>query len=317
MGSAVELRAAGRWLELPITWIIAALLSSVGFATVSLTDKAIMSGMGLRVRAFLLFIGLQSVTMWLVLSAIDPPDPSLPLEIHLRGLAVGLMWGTGAPVILWTLSREEVSRVAPIFQSYPLLVVIFAIVLLGESLGLSEAVAVTLAIGGALLAAAQFSSGGRVRLSSAIGYLLLAMVVIALAQILLKTVTRDISFLQATALRGAGLAMVLIPMNLRSDIWRELVAFMSGGRSALALAVDAGAAVMAMVLMTYAIAQGPVSLVNAAVSGTPLIIFFGSIVVSRRTGLLPGEVITRPVIAQKLVASLLVVSGLALLALSN
>ena len=118
----------------PIDWIIAALLSSLGFAVVSITDKVIMSGMGLRVRGFLLFIGFQVLAMAVVIAVLNPFPDSIEAAVYAKGLAVGLLWGVGAPLILWTLSREEVSRIAPIFQSYPLLVVLFAVVLLGESL---------------------------------------------------------------------------------------------------------------------------------------------------------------------------------------
>ena len=297
-----------------IDWIIAALLSSVGFAIMSITDKVIISGMGLRVRGFLLFIGFQGVAMAVVIAVLNPFPGSIDVGVYARGLAVGLMWGMGAPLILWTLSREEVSRVGPIFQSYPLLVVLFAVLLLGERLTALESLAAALAISGALLAAVKLSAGGRVHLSSALGYLAVAMVVVSLAQVLLKTVTDDISFWHATALRSAGMAVVLIPMNLRPVIARDLGRFISAPKSALALGVDAVAAVAAMILITFAISAGPVSLVNAVISAGPLFVFFGSTMVAWKTKLLLEETLTRGVIVQKLIATSMVVSGLTLLA---
>lgn len=282
----------------------------------SITDKVIMSGLGLRVRGFLLFIGFQGLVMALLIAILDPFPGSIEAGVYARGLMVGLMWGVGAPLILWTLNREEVSRVAPIFQSYPLLVVLFAVVLLGESLTGLESLAAALAIGGALLAAMKLSAGGRVRLSSAIGYLAVAMVVISLAQVLLKTVTDDVSFWHATALRSAGMSAVLIPMNLRPVIARDLGRFMTAPKSLLALGIDAGAASVAMILITFAISVGPVSLVNAVISAGPLFVFFGSTMVAWKTKLLLEETLTRGVIVQKLVASSMVVSGLALLAIA-
>lgn len=274
-----------------------------------------MSSMGLRVRGFLLFIGFQGITMALVIAILNPFPGSIDPAVYAKGLAVGVMWGIGAPLILWTLSREEVSRIAPIFQSYPLLVVLFAVLLLGESFTTLEAAAASLAIGGALLAAVKFHPSGRVHLSSAIGYLAIAMVVISLAQVLLKTVTDDISFWHATALRSAGMSAVLIPMNLRPVIARDLGRFMRVPKSSLALAIDAGAAAVAMLLITFAISAGPVSLVNAVISAGPLFVFFGSVMVAWKTTLLLEETITRGVIFQKLVASSMVVSGLMLLAI--
>ena len=273
-----------------------------------------MTGLGLRVRGFLLFIGFQSVTMALVVLAFDPLPVSTDATVIGRGLAVGLMWGIGAPLILWTVNREELSRVAPIFQSYPLLVVLFAVVLLGESLSTLESIAAALAIGGALLAGVKRSDAGRFHLTSALAYLAVAMTIVALAQVLLKTVTDDLSFWHATALRGLGLAAVLIPMNLRRQIALELRRFMRAPRAVLALLIDAGAAVAAMVLITYAISVGPVSLVNAVASVSPLLVFFGSVTLAHRTSLPLQETVTPGVLTQKLVATSMVVVGLALLA---
>lgn len=275
-----------------------------------------MTGLGLRVRGFLLFIGLQTLTMAVVIALVNPIPASIEAGVLARGLAVGLMWGVGAPLILWTLSREEVSRVAPIFQSYPLLVVIFAVVLLGESLTALQSAAAVLAIGGALLAGMKFSGEGRVHLTSALGYLALAMVIISLAQVLLKTVTDDLSFWHATALRSAGMAAVLIPMNLRPVIARDLGRFMRAPRSTLALTIDAGVAATAMTLITFAISAGPVSLVNAVASATPLIVFFGSVTLSRRTTLPLEETLTRGVILQKLAATSMIATALLLLAVA-
>lgn len=275
-----------------------------------------MTGLGLRVRGFLLFIGVQVLLMAVVILLVNPLPASIEPGVLARGLAVGLMWGSGAPLILWTLNREEVSRVAPIFQSYPLLVVVFAVALLGESLTLVESLAALLAIGGAVLAAVKLSDEGRVHFSSALAYLGVATVVIALAQVLLKTVTDDLSFWHASALRSAGMAFVLIPMNLRPVIARDLGRFMRAPRSLLALLLDAGAAVIAMLLITFAIASGPVSLVNAVVSASPLFVFFTSVAVAWKMPLLLGETLTRGVIIQKLAATAMVVSGLALLALA-
>jgi drug/metabolite transporter (DMT)-like permease len=299
-----------------IDWILAALLSSLGFSIVSITDKVIMTGMGLRVRGFLLFIGFQGLTMALVIAILNPFPGSIEAGVYAKGLTVGLMWGIGGPLVLWALSREEVSRVAPIFQSYPLLVVLFAVVLLGESLTGLESLAAALAIGGALLAAVKFSAGGRVYLSNSVGYLAVAMVVISLAQILLKTVTDDVSFWHATALRCAGMSAVLIPMNLRPVIACDLGRFMTAPKSLLALGIDAGAASVAMILITFAISTGPVSLVNAVISVGPLFVFFGSTMVAWKTKLLLEETLTRGVIVQKLAACLMVVSGLTLLAVA-
>jgi uncharacterized membrane protein len=284
-------------------------------AVVTITDKVIMTGMGLRVRGFLLFIAFQTLAT-VVIVAIVNPFPSAALDVYIRGIGVGLMWGVSAPLMLWTLSREEVSRVTPISQSHPLLVVIFAVVLLGESLSLVESIAAALAIGGAILAALRLSDAGRVRLSGSLAYLGVAVVIIALAQILLKTVTDDLSFWHALALRSAGMSFVLLAMNLRKDLLIDLGRFMWSWRQSTTLAIDAGAATTSMALITFAIATGPVSLANAFASTTPLFVFLASMLLVWKTRLLREEIVDRLAVAQKLIAAGMVVGGLVLIAVA-
>ncbi|MBT3943412.1 MAG: EamA family transporter [Chloroflexi bacterium] len=298
-----------------IDWTAAAIMSAALFAVVSITDKVIMTGMGLRVRGFLLFIGFQTL-ITAVTVAIVNPFPSADTEVYVRGVGVGLMWGVSAPLVLWTLSREEVSRVTPISQSHPLLVVIFAVVLLGESLSLLESVAATLAIGGAVLAAVRLSDAGQIRLSGSLAFLGIAVVVIALAQILLKTVTDDLSFWHAMALRSVGMSFVLMLMNFRIPILVELGRFMWSPARFIALALDAAAATIAMTAITFAIATGPVSLANAFASTTPLFVFFATMFLAWKTRLLRDEVLDRRAISQKLLAAGMVVGGLVLIALT-
>lgn len=278
----------------------------------TITDKVIMTGMGLRVRGFLLFIGFQTLVTVIIVAIVNP-FPSAALDVYVRGIGVGLMWGVSAPLMLWTLSREEVSRVTPISQSHPLLVVIFAVVLLGESLSLVESIAAALAIGGAILAALRLSEAGQVRLSGSLAYLGVAVVIIALAQILLKTVTDDLSFWHALALRSAGMSFMLLAINLRKDILVDLGRFMWSRRQSTVLAIDAGAATTSMALITFAIATGPVSLANAFASTTPLFVFLASMLLVWKTRLLREEIVDRLAVTQKLIAAGMVVGGLVLI----
>lgn len=285
------------------------------FAALSITDKIVMTGLGLRVRAFLLFIGFQTLLTVAIIAAVNP-FPSMSADTFARGLGAGLLWGVGSPLILWSLSREEVSRITPISQAHPMLVVVLAVVVLGERLSMLESVAVALAIGGAMLAAVRLGEdGGRITLTSTLGYLLVGVTVIAIGQTLIKTVTDDISFWHALGLRSAGMAIVLIPMNLRRDIASELASFARSRKATLALAFDGGIATVALALMTFAIATGPLSLTNAIVGTTPMIVFFASMLLAWKTPLLLNETLSTRVVAQKMVAAGMVVSGVVLIAL--
>ena len=148
------------------------------------------------------------------------------------------------------------------------------------------------------------------------GYLIVGVTVIAIGQTLIKTVTDDLSFWHALGLRSAGMAIVLIPMNLRWDITGELATFARSRKASLVLAFDAGTATVALALITFAIATGPLSLSNAIVGTTPMIVFFASMLLAWKLPLLLDETLTARLVAQKMVAAGMVVSGVVLIALA-
>ncbi len=226
-----------------------------------------------------------------------------------------MFWGFGAMLILWSLSRDEVSRVTPISQSYPLITVVFAVVLLGESLSVLESVAVVLAALGAILAAIKFSDGSQpISLTGTFGYLLIAVVMLASGQTMLKTITDDVSFWHALGFRGAGMAIVLLPMNYRREIACELFRFIRKPKAIAVLTIDVGLATTALALLTFAIATGPLSLTSAITGSTPLLVFFATVLISKKYPQLLGETLSSRLMIQKLVAAALVVTGLTIIA---
>jgi drug/metabolite transporter (DMT)-like permease len=280
----------------------------------NVTDKVILTTLGLRARAFLLFIGFQTLTTFVVIAVVNQ-YPTLPFDIWLRGIGVGVFWGFGAMLILWSLSRDEVSRVTPISQSYPLITVVFAVVLLGESLSVLESVAVVLAALGAILAAIKFSDGSQpISLTGTFGYLLIAVVMLASGQTMLKTITDDVSFWHALGFRGAGMAIVLLPMNYRREIACELFRFIRKPKAIAVLTIDVGLATTALALLTFAIATGPLSLTSAITGSTPLLVFFATVLISKKYPQLLGETLSSRLMIQKLVAAALVVTGLTIIA---
>lgn len=112
------------------------------------------------------------------------------------------------------------------------------------------------------------------------------------------------------------MAIVLIPMNMRWDIAGELATFTRGGKAALALAIDGGTATVALALLTFAIATGPLSLTNAIVGTTPMIVFFASMALAWKLPLLLQETLTVRLVTQKMIAAGMVVSGVVIIAVA-
>ena len=105
-------------------------------------------------------------------------------------------------------------------------------------------------------------------------------------------------------------------MNLRGDIASELVRFVRRPRAVVVLTIDVGLATAALALLTFAIATGPLSLTSAISGSTPLIVFFATVLLAKKFPQLLGETLSSRLIIQKMVAAILVVSGLTIIALA-
>ena len=59
-----------------------------------------MNTLGLGIRSFLLFIGFQCFVMCIAIGIFSPFPFDIDLDIYIRGLLMGIMWGLAAPLSL-------------------------------------------------------------------------------------------------------------------------------------------------------------------------------------------------------------------------
>ena len=117
-----------------LNWIAAAMASTIIYAGVTIGDKLILTRLGIRLPAFYVFTGANQAIISLFILAFDPPR-GVPLSAALAAYGGGAFWGAGLTLMFWGLTREQVSRVAPVWHTSPIFVAIVAVFVLGESLG--------------------------------------------------------------------------------------------------------------------------------------------------------------------------------------
>jgi len=310
-GSAID-AATGSGLG----WMAAALGSAVIFACVNITDKVVLSRLGLRLAALNFGIGFgQLLIAGVIFAALGIPD--VPATAMLGAVAVGVLWGSGLMLMFWVLAREEVSRVAPAFQPYPVFVALAAVFLLDETLTWMKWLAVVLAVGGAMLVSVNPAEAvGRLRLKPTFGLLLVGSLLVAAAQIVLKTVVDDLSIWHVIALRGSGLCIAMALPACRPSVLRELWRFLKTWQGTAAIVgVDTAGAFAANVLFIAAVANGPVSLASATYGTRPLFVFILTALLGWRAAWLLGERLGPRDLALKLTSAVMVVCALVLIAI--
>ncbi|MEX2377531.1 MAG: EamA family transporter [Dehalococcoidia bacterium] len=293
----------------------AALGSTMLFAGVSIADKVVLSRFNLRLTSFRLFAGLGALAYAVGIFAFTGV-PSLPALTVLQTVSSGALWGAGLVFMFWMLSRDEVSRVIPVFQSYPIFVAVAAVFLLDEQLGLVNWMAVLLTVGGAALVSMNPAEAGRgFRFRAGFPFLLVGAGLAAGSQLVLKTVTDDVSFWDVVALRSVGLFLVLGLPGLRPNVIRDLITYLKvPHRAAPLVGAETIGAGLGNILLIFAVANGPVSLASAVLGTRPLFVFMFSLLLAWKASWLLAENLTRGEVILKLTSTVMVVCGLALIA---
>ncbi|MCY4449436.1 MAG: EamA family transporter [Chloroflexi bacterium] len=254
-------------------WVVLSLASAVAFTAYSVIQKRVLDR---HVDGAVTFAALSCIPHAFIASVIllvAPPDwfswPVLAMAI------AGTLHAAIQLLSSYAFCREsDISRIVPIFDAYPLLVLVMAVVVLGESLTPLKAGAAVLVAFGVMVASwHQSLPGARIKLNRSLLAILGAALAIATYSVLAKAVIGHMSIWQMYAVSWA----FSIPW-LASMAWFRNRA---GIREALAsrpALISTGVAqviiLFAFVVSFMAFEQGPVSLSTAIMSTRPVLLLF-------------------------------------------
>ena len=297
-------------------WIAAALASTIIYAGVTVGDKLILTRLGIRLPAFYVFTGVSQGIVSVFIFAFDPPL-DVPVYAALAGFGGGFFWGAGLTLMFWGLTREQVSRVAPVWHTSPIFVAIMAVFFLGESLGLLQWLAIVLVVFGAIAISVRSSDLG-------IGFSIRPMflviffgaILIGSGQLLLKEGSADQSVWSLMAFRGLGLFTAMFVPYARPSTFTALFRYMRSAPRAGAIILNDGVGpFIGNLLLLWAIGVGPISLVSGVVASRPLFVLAITIGIGLLASrLLPDEEMTRSDLALKAMATAAIVAGVVIIA---
>jgi uncharacterized membrane protein len=302
---------------MPVDWVTMAILSTVVLGAVNIIDSHLVSKRMPSLRAFLLAAGICSLTLGLIFLRFFP----LQSGIGIRPLALSVVSGTARTlsvlIVLYTLRMEEVSRVIPMASTYPIFVAVIAMPLLGEALGFLEWMAIIVVVAGAVIVSIRQSPGGSTTwLGKAFFMLIIASLLIAVANVASKYALTYISFQNMYFITVLCMAGIFILVSFRPRIFKELLG-MKQRNSAIALVLlDESMVVIGIVLMFWAMETGPVSLVSAITSSRPIFVLIYALILSRTLPMFLEWQSGKLMLAIRIVAVALIVGGISIIYLS-
>ncbi|AOV99753.1 EamA family transporter [Dehalococcoides mccartyi] len=275
-----------------MSWFFAALLATALLSVVNILDGHLLQKRFPSLKAFILPVGLLMVSYNLPLALVFPFAEGTPPDIILLAVTAGLLRAFSVYIMLFALKTEEVSRVIPIYYSYPIFVSLMAVPLLGESIGLLRWLAILAVVGGIILVSARRNgSGGSFFLGKTTGLLILAGLLISGSDIINKHVLDVITFWNGYWVSSICLAIVLLAVSFRRSVFTELKGITKPILCYLLIILDELVLFGGMLLLLWSIQHGPISLVSAISSARPLFVLVYAFLLVR---LIPGFLLEWP-----------------------
>ena len=265
-----------------MNWASIAILSAAAFAVVNIVDSHLLSKRMPSLRALLLLIGCFQLFYGLLIFWIFPLPAGIGVLPVLVAVASGIFRAAAATIMLYSLRREDVSRVIPVIYTYPIFVAIIAVLFLGETLAYLQWLAIIIVVAGAVMVSLQQSpSGATIWLGKPFLLLLGSSLFFAMADITSKYALAYISFWNMYSITTLCLSGVFLLASVRPHIIKQL-ANVQGKNSVLALLTFSEIlAPTASVLLFWALESGPVSLVSTIIGSRPIFVVIYALILSR------------------------------------
>jgi uncharacterized membrane protein len=209
------------------------------------------------------------------------------------------------------LSVDETSRVIPLFQFYPIFVLILSFIFLKEGFSIPQYIGSALIVGAGFLLSVESLEGKIFRLRKSFFYMMISSFLFAIAQILYKFGVTEIPFWNTLPYEGFGIALGAITITVYKNNFykfrRETNKFKK--RVFLFMTINELIYVASRYTGYFAISLISVGIVSILSSLQPLFVLIFGIVLSVWFPHIIKEVITRKTMGLKFAAIIIMIIG--------
>jgi len=297
-----------------MNWVIFTLTSRALWAADNIVDKLLI-GKHLKDSVVLTLIaGISALLLSLVIIIFNGLS-WLGLEPIALVIFAGVIQILAVFAFYQAISKEEISRVIPLFQFSPLFVLILSFLFLGEVLTLSHYLAFVLILLGGFLISLQ-KSKGVFKLRNAFWWMVLSSFIYAIQAVILKSLYVAYPFWDLTVYLGFGEflptpILLFLISNFRDRLGRSLSNLKLVGWALLILAMFLVAT--ASLSGIWALTSGPVSLISVFRGFQSVFVLIYAIFLSIWLPKILKEELNKRTLGIKAIAILLMAVGLYLI----
>ena len=299
-----------------MSWTNTAILSAGIIGLVNIIDSHLLSRRMPSLGAFLLPVGIIHLIYGLVLIAIFPFPEGIgawPLGVAIFS---GILRAVSVTIMLYTMTREEISRIIPVVHTYPIFVAISAVFLLGESLIYLQWLAIFIVVAGAVMVSLRQSpTGTNVRLGRSFGLLFASSILVAGADVASKYALNYISFWNMYYISVFCMSTFFFAISIRRRVFQEIRSMERRNSAMALLTINEMLAPVGILLSFWAIERGPVSLVSTILGSRPIFVFLYALLLGRFFPVFLEWRPTRTTLILRLAATTMIVGGIAIIQL--
>jgi len=295
-------------------WIAIALASAAVTGVVSIFDSHLISKRMPSFLSYLTPIGVVHAVLGLVVLSIFPILTGVEGNAVLVAVASSIARVAGVLLMLRTMRSEEVSRIMPVTNTFPIFVAILAVPLLNEQLGWLQWLAIFITVGGAVLISVRWGAGERgVHLRRSFATLMVSSILFGVANIGSKYALEQISYWNMYGINSVCLGVLFLLASVRPATLRAIRDMTERNRVLVLMMVNECLAVTGFILSFWAIEQGPVSIVSTILSTRPAFVFIYAMTISQFFPAVLNERLSKGIVTTKVISIGLIISGVVLL----
>lgn len=297
------------------TWVLIALIAYIVIAFAQLVDKAMLNVAMKEAKSYVFLTGSMNL---LVLVLLPFGVTMLDFNILLISLFGGALFIVALIPFLSALQGDDASRIIPLVGGLiPLFIFTGEILFLNASFSKITLLAFALLVTGSIVLTISHSTSAR-RSWLSVFKAILGSLLFAASFVITKYVFDNIGFINGFFWMRIGGVLVAIALFMRKDVRRGLKQFFKHNPLSLRIGYFANQGLngFGFVLQNYAISLASVSLVTALQGVQYLFVILFIVIASKFKPGLIGEKITKGILVEKLAAVAIIITGIALLALS-
>jgi len=300
-----------------VDWASTAILSAALLGVVNIFDSHLITKRMPGFRAFLLLVTITHVIYAVLAFFYFPLPEGIGIWPVLVAVVAGLLRTASIIIMLYIMTKEEVSRVVPVVYTYPIFVAIIAVPVLGEPLSYLQWLAIVIVVSGAAMVSIRKDlSSTTAWLGKPFLLLFGASLLMAMSDLTSKYALSYMSFWNMFCINAFLMSASFLLISVRPSVLRQIVNMKRKKSSFALIALNETIAPTAILLSIWALQRGPVSLVSTISSTRPIFVVIYALILSR---VLPAFLEWRTggvMLALRLIGTAMTVGGIAIIYLT-